>query len=146
MMVLTVPRLGAERSDRQYQMATLAESGATLAFGSDWPVSSAAPLDGIAVATSRTTAEGLPAGGWVPSEILTAETALTAYSAGVARQAFSDTTTATWGQIDVGASADLVWLDTDPRTVNSAQMPSIGIHATYLAGATTHHALNTKDE
>lgn len=145
MMVLTVPRLGAERSDRQYQMATLAESGATLAFGSDWPVSSAAPLDGITVATSRTTAEGLPAGGWVPSEILTAETALSAYSAGVARQAFSDTTTAPWGQIDIGASADLVWLDTDPRTVNSAQMPYIGIRATYLAGATMHHALK-KDE
>lgn len=142
MMVLTVPRLGTERSDRQYQMASLSESGASLAFGSDWPVSSAAPLDGIAVATSRTTAEGLPEGGWVPREIISAETALAAYSTGVAKQAFADLTEAPWGIIEIGASADLVWLSADPRATTPSLMPTIGILGTYLAGATTHSAHN----
>jgi predicted amidohydrolase YtcJ len=50
-------------------MRTLDESGARLAFGSDWPVSSGAPLDGIAVAVSRHTVEGDPENGWVPAEI-----------------------------------------------------------------------------
>src|SRR6195952_478796 len=49
MTVLTVPRLGRERADKQYRMRSLADSGAPLALGSDWPVSSGAPLDGIAV-------------------------------------------------------------------------------------------------
>ena len=60
MTVLTIPRLGVERADRQYQLQTLHRTGAALAFGSDWPVSSGAPLDGIAVAVSRRTAEGEP--------------------------------------------------------------------------------------
>ena len=55
MTVLTVPRLGVERADKQYRIRSIEKSGAPLAFGSDWPVSSGAPLDGIAVAVSRQT-------------------------------------------------------------------------------------------
>ena len=63
MTVLTVPRLGSERADKQYRMRSHSTTpGAPLALGSDWPVSSGAPLDGIAVAVSRQTAEGDPAG------------------------------------------------------------------------------------
>ena len=76
MTVLTIPRLGTERADKQYRMRSLDESGAPLAFGSDWPVSSGAPLDGIAIAVSRQTAEGEPEGGWTPEEILTDRAAL----------------------------------------------------------------------
>jgi predicted amidohydrolase YtcJ len=38
MVELTIPRLGPDRSDKQYRMHSLDESGAPLAFGSDWPV------------------------------------------------------------------------------------------------------------
>ena len=58
MTVLTIPRLGADRADKQYRIQSIDKSGAPLAFGSDWPVSSGAPLDGIAVAVSRQTSEG----------------------------------------------------------------------------------------
>lgn len=141
MNVLTVPRLGQERSNTQYQMRTLVESGATLSFASDWPVSSAAPLDGLAIATTRTTTEGEPAGGWISEECLTVEQALTSYSRSVAFQAFADQSAAPWGDIEVGSSADLVWLAVDPRTVSPLTLASIQIRATYLAGAKTHPAL-----
>jgi predicted amidohydrolase YtcJ len=141
MNVLTVPRLGQERSNTQYQMRTLVESGATLSFASDWPVSSAAPLDGLAIATTRTTAEGEPAGGWIPEECLTVEQALTSYSHSVAFQAFADQSAAPWGDIEVGSSADLVWLAVDPRTVSPLTLASIQVRATYLAGAKTHPAM-----
>jgi hypothetical protein len=49
-----------------------------------------APLDGIAVGVSRRTAGGEPEGGWTPHEILPIEAALSAYSAGVAYQAFAE--------------------------------------------------------
>lgn len=135
MIELTVPRLGAARADRQYRMASLLDTGAKLALGSDWPVSSGAPLEGIAVAVSRQTAEGAPAGGWTPQEILPVERALSAYTAGVAYQAFAEQR---WGTITAGASADLVWLERDPRGAAAAEIRDIAVLATYLRGTPAH--------
>jgi predicted amidohydrolase YtcJ len=137
MVELTVPRLGAERAEKQYRMRSLVESGAPLAFGSDWPVSSGAPLDGIAVAVSRRTADGDPEGGWTPQEILPIERALAAYTSGVAQQAFAE---GQWGTIAPGTSADLVWLDSDPRTTPPLEIPAIRVRATYLAGRPVYSA------
>jgi predicted amidohydrolase YtcJ len=137
MTVLTIPRLGADRADRQYRMGTIDKSGARLAFGSDWPVSSGAPLDGIAVAASRRTADGEPAGGWTPSEILAIDRALLASTAGVAYQAFAD---GRWGGIAPGASADLVWLDRDPRTTPPLEIAAVRVRRTYLQGTAVYSA------
>ncbi len=134
MTVLTVPRLGQERADRQYRMHSLAASGAHLAFGSDWPVSSGDPRDGIAVAASRSTSDGEPAGGWTPHEIVDLETALDAYSTAVAHQAFADRAATPWGRLDPGMSADLVWLARDPRDLHPHAIPDVPIRATYIAG------------
>ncbi|GFG53053.1 amidohydrolase [Mycolicibacterium agri] len=137
MTVLTEPRLGPERTAKQYRIRSLEESGAPLAFGSDWPVSSGAPLDGISVAVSRQTVDGEPDGGWTPDEILPIEPALSAYSAAVAYQAFAD---AQWGELVRGASADLVWLDRDPRTVAALELPALNVRATYLRGRPVYTA------
>jgi predicted amidohydrolase YtcJ len=129
MVELMIPRLGPDRSEKQYRMHSLAESGAPLAFGSDWPVSSGAPLDGIAIAVSR--------GGWTPQELLTVEQALSAYTAGVAKQAFAE---GHWGTIAPGASADLVWLEADPRTAVPDELAGIRVRATYLSGRPAYSA------
>lgn len=141
MTVLTVPRLGVERADKQYPIRTLDTSGAPLSFGSDWPVSSGAPLDGIAVATSRRTRDGEPDGGWTPHEILPIERAVSAYTAGVANQAFADND---WGVLTPGASADLVWLDRDPRATAPLDLPAAAIRATYLRGVPAYRAENER--
>ena len=137
MTMLTVPRLGAERSDKQYRMRSLTTSGARLALGSDWPVSSGAPLDGIAVAASRRTETGEPEGGWTPQEILPIDQTLAAYTAGVAYQAFAE---GNWGIIAPGASADLVWLDRDPRATPALDIPAVAVRATYLRGQSAYSA------
>ena len=135
MAMLTIPRLGPDRSDKQYRMRSLDESGAPLAFGSDWPVSSGAPLDGIAIAVSRRPRRR--PGRWTPQEILTVERALTAYTAGVAKQAFAE---GQWGTITPGASADLVWLDRDPRATPPLELPDVRVRATYLRGRSVYSA------
>lgn len=137
MTVLTIPRLGAQRADRQYRMRTLENSGAALAFGSDWPVSSGVPLDGIAVAVSRCTSDGEPAGGWTPEEVLPIEPALASYTGAVAYQAFAE---ADWGHIAPGASADLVWLDRDPRYIPPSELSQVQVRATYLQGTQVYSA------
>lgn len=108
---LTNPRLGPERADRQYQMASLARSGARISFGSDWPVTSLAPPDGLRVAITRQTADGVPPGGWTPQERLSPELALAAYTSGSAYQAFDPHAS---DLLAPGAPADLCWLSADP--------------------------------
>jgi predicted amidohydrolase YtcJ len=108
-----------------------------LAFGSDWPVSSGAPLKGISIAVSRQTAGGEPAGGWTPDEILPIERALSAYTAGVAYQAFAEDG---WGRLAPGANADLLWLSRDPRTTAALELPALDVRATYLRGRPVYSA------
>lgn len=137
MTELTIPRLGPERTDRQYPIRTLENSGALLGFGSDWPVSSGSPLEGLAVATSRLTSGGEPKRGWTPHEILPIDGALSAYTAGVAYQAFAEQR---WGRIVPGVSADLVWLDRDPRTVPPLDLPGLEVRSTYLNGVAVYQS------
>ncbi|KRE62528.1 amidohydrolase [Nostocoides sp. Soil756] len=130
MQDLTVPRLGAERAAAQYPWATLTALGTTLSFGSDWPVSSADPLEGVAVACSRQTDARVPAGGWTPAERLGLEAALTAYTRGTAHQAFRRA-----GTLRVGADADLVRLDRDPFSVAEPRdLDTVRVTATWLRG------------
>ncbi len=83
MLLSCVPHLGRERIDQMYRMRDLLNAGATLSFGSDWPVSSPDPLLGIATAVNR----ALPGGpSWVPEQALSFEEALRAYTAGVCKQ------------------------------------------------------------
>ncbi|HXL19726.1 MAG TPA: amidohydrolase, partial [Streptosporangiaceae bacterium] len=53
---LTIPFLGPQRSARQYVFADLLRSGARLAAGSDWAVTSANPLRALHVAVNRSLA------------------------------------------------------------------------------------------
>ena len=130
MLDLTFPRLGPERSALQYPIATLLRSGAPVSFGSDWPVSSHRPLDGLATAVTRLNAKGEPAGGWLPDERVPIAQALSAYTAGTAHQAFDDDA----GTVAVGQRADLVVLDRDITAAAGEEIPAAQVDQTWLAG------------
>ncbi len=131
MTQLTEPRLGPERSAWQYPMGALLRSGSLISFGSDWPVSSVVPLEGIAVAVTRQTADGEPPEGWTPDQRLTLEQALAAYTTGTAHQAFEEPGT---GTLVPGARADACLLATDPATVEPPAVAGIPVLGTWLAG------------
>jgi predicted amidohydrolase YtcJ len=138
MAELTVPRLGAERSRWQYPIGTLVRGGARVSFGSDWPVSSHVPLQGIAVAvTRRGASDPVAAQAFQPEQAVTLDQALTAYTAGTAYQAGDEHQA---GAIAVGQRADLALVDADlaglaPRALHTA--PVVG---TWLAGREVHRA------
>ena len=131
MTELTEPRLGPERSARQYPIGALDRLGAQVSFGSDWPVSSMRPLDGLAVAVSRLTPAGDPPGGWLPHQRLTVDRALIAYTAGVAYQAFEE---AIAGRVAVGQRADLCLLSADPGAVPASELAGVEVLGTWSAG------------
>lgn len=127
---LTIPRLGPERSALQYPIASLAASGAHVSFGSDWPVSSHRPLDGLAVAVTRRNARGEPIDGWLPEERMSILHAIRAYTAGSAYQAFDDGA----GALRVGARSDLVVLDRDITAIAGDEVPEALVDETWVAG------------
>jgi predicted amidohydrolase YtcJ len=130
MVELTVPRLGARRSERQYPLRHLLRSGAVLSFGSDWPVSSMRPLEGLAVAVTRQTPAGEPTGGWLPGQRITVAEALAAYTTGSAYQAFDD---------DAGRLvAGLVHLAEDPTVVAPGDIGAITVLGTWCGGRQTY--------
>ena len=86
---LVLPRIG-DRAVLHYATGSIVGSGAHMSFGSDWPVSSMRPLDGLSVAVTRQTPDGEPSDGWLPEERVTAEVAFKAYTSGVAYQAFEE--------------------------------------------------------
>jgi predicted amidohydrolase YtcJ len=117
MDLLTIPFLGPERTTWQYPFGALARSGARLAMGSDWSVSTPDPLQAIAVAVTRfAPAASDPAGqtrrreAFLPEQALTLEEAIRAYTAG---SAWVNHLEADTGTIAVGKLADLTVLDRD---------------------------------
>jgi len=134
MTELTLPRLGT-RSSLHYPTGALSRSGAHLSFGSDWPVSSLRPLEGLAVAVTRQTVDGVPPSGWTPEERLTAAESFAAYTSGVAYQAYEEDQ---WGRLAVGQRADLVALGADPMGTAPLRWPDIAVLGTWLGGRRTH--------
>jgi predicted amidohydrolase YtcJ len=126
---LTIPFLGPERSRWQYPFGALRQAGATLAAGSDWPVSSPNPIEGIHVAVNRVrpTGEGPP---FLPEQRLDLATALAAYTAGSAYANHLDDT----GTIRVGALADLAVLDRDPFAGPVEEIAATRVVRTYVGG------------
>jgi predicted amidohydrolase YtcJ len=137
MDLLTAPRLGPERTDRQYPVATLAALGTKLSIASDWPVSTNSPIEAITVAATRQTLEGLPEGGWVPAERLPLEDGLAAATAGGAYQGFTD---GYRGSLEVGKVADLAWLDRDITVAEPLVARRAVVLGTWLDGVRTHTA------
>ena len=83
-------RLGPNRLAGAYAWQSVLKSGARLAFGTDFPVESPNPFPGLAAAISRQDMQGQPPGGWIPSERLTFEQALAAYTRGSAYAGFAE--------------------------------------------------------
>jgi predicted amidohydrolase YtcJ len=137
MLELTEPRLGPERSRQQYPIGAMARSGATVTFGSDWPVSSLVPMEGIAVAVTRQTPEGEPPAGWLPEQRLPVGAAMAAYTAAGAHQAFAE---AEQGTITPGRRADLCLLGADPTAVPPSELATVPVEATWLGGTEVHRS------
>lgn len=137
MVELTEPRLGKERSALQYPIGGLRRTGAPLSFGSDWPVSSMNPLEGLAVAITRQTREAVPPEGWLPEHRLTLAEALAAYTKGGAHQAFAEQDA---GVLTVGSRADLCVLGVDLQAVAALDIADAPVERTFLGGVEVFRA------
>lgn len=102
--------LGAARASHAWPYGSLAEAGARLVFGSDWPGGSLDPLAALHVAVTRTALDGRPEGGWQPDERLELARAIEAYTSTPAWASFDDQRK---GRIEPQMLADIVVLSED---------------------------------
>ncbi|BDI23214.1 amidohydrolase [Herbiconiux sp. L3-i23] len=121
--------LWAGRTDRAFPLRSLLDAGASLALGSDAPVSALDPWQTIDAAVHRSRPGDQS---WHPEQALTVEEALAASTDGRTR-------------LQVGAPADLAVVDDDPielqRIDPEFRLTGIPVAATLLAGRFTHRAL-----
>src|SRR5258707_2270846 len=106
--------LGPQRIKSSYAWKSLLDAGATLAFGSDWPVAPLDPVMGIYAATTRRTLDGKNPNGWIPEQRITVAQAVHAYPMG---SAFAEHQETVKGSIEPGKLADLVVLSDDIFTI-----------------------------
>jgi len=145
MTELTIPFLGPERTIQQYPFGSLARSGAVLAFGSDWPVSTPDVLQEMHVAVHRTEPPGYLYGGtdelartpFLPAERITLPQAIRAFTMGSAYLNHLDAIT---GSIEVGKRADVVVLSGNLFDPALGAITDVQVDTTYVDGAAVYRA------
>ncbi len=130
--------LGPARVPYMWPFRQLLDAGATLAFGTDAPVTPTDPLAAVYAAVTRRDADTRePAGGWLPAEALTVPEALRAYTVGSACAAGR---AADLGVLAPGMLADLVVLDRDLTATDPEAILQTRVLATYVGGCRVYAA------
>ena len=141
MQELTIPFLGAERSEQQYPFASLQRSGARLAAGSDWSVSTANPLAQIEVGATRIDpADRDDASPFLPTEAIDVHAGIEAFTSGSAYVNHD----ADGGSLALGKRADLVLLGADITAgalMSGRGLADVPIDMTIASGRVVHSRL-----
>ncbi|MEQ1688019.1 MAG: amidohydrolase family protein [Sphingopyxis sp.] len=124
-------RLGPARLGGAYAWASIAGTGARLAFGSDFPVESPDPFAGIVAAFTRADAAGEPFGGWRPQEAVSRIAALDGFTRSAAYASFAEDRI---GTLQPGMRADFLLLDTDPTLASPSQLRASRVSETWVGG------------
>lgn len=132
---LTFPFIAPELVARHYPFRELRDAGALLAGGSDWPVSTADPIQAVHVAINRA-APGETADPRIdPGQAIDVATALGLYTAGSAHAGGRGDST---GALREGLWADLAVLSDDPFSVAPQSLHEITVQRTVLGGVSVY--------
>ena len=115
-------RIGHQRAVQgAYVWRTLLNAGATVIFGTDFPVEPIRPVEGVYSAVTRQSRDepGTPPGGWMPEQRLTREEAIRLYTAA---PAFGEWQERVKGTLRPGMFADFVVWSADLLTIPPADI------------------------
>jgi predicted amidohydrolase YtcJ len=127
---LTLPFLGRGRADLQYPFGDLLRSGATIAMGSDWSVTTANPLEEIEVAVTRVDPENRDNAPFLPEQALPLQVALAAFTAGSAYVNHDED----GGWLGVDRRADLAVIDRNLFAPSSGPVGDAHVDLTVASG------------
>jgi predicted amidohydrolase YtcJ len=124
-------RLDMPRLQGTYAFRALLDSGAVLAFGSDWSVATLDPLWGLYAAVTRRTLDDKNPGGWIPAQKIPVDDALRAYTYGNAYGLFREQRL---GSLTPGKLADLALVDHDLLTMPAESLAQARVAVTIAGG------------
>ena len=123
--------LGKDRLEGSWAARSLIDAGATVTFGSDWPVAPLDPLTGIEAAVLRRTTDGKHPDGFVPSQKISVAESLSAYTSANAYAGFQEDRL---GTIKPGNLADFVVLADDILKIDPARIAKTEVLRTVVGG------------
>ncbi len=132
--------MGEKRSKYIYPINSLHQRGVTLAFGSDWYVTSANPLLAIEVAVTRLDPDGYRTDPLLPNESIDLATAIKAATLGSAFGNFLDQKT---GSIEVGKLADLIVIDKNLFEIPPSEISEAKVMLTMFGGEIVYGDLHS---
>jgi predicted amidohydrolase YtcJ len=129
--------IGPDRAGRAWVWKSIADDGGHLAFGSDWPVVTLNPSEGVQTAVTRQTTEGKPEGGFVPSQRLSVADAVYGYTLGAA---FAGRREKTEGSIEAGKLADIIILSQNVFEIDPQKISDTKVTTTIVGGRTVYQS------
>ena len=134
---ITLPRVGQDRFNRMYPLADIRASGAVVAFGSDWPVSTPNVFQEIEVAVTRVSPWARETPAWSPAQRLDLPAAISAFTQGSTYVNHDDQ----GGSLEVGKRADLVVVDRNLFDASAGPIGDARADMTVVSGRVVHRAL-----
>jgi predicted amidohydrolase YtcJ len=129
--------VGPDRASRAWSWKSISDKGGRLAFGSDWPVVTLNPWEGVQTAVTRQTTEGLPEGGFDPDQRLSVAQAIEGYTLGAA---FAGRREKTEGSLEIGKLADLIVVSQNVFDVPARKIGETKVLTTIVGGRLVYQA------
>jgi len=128
---------GPDRASRAWAWKSISTAGGHLAFGSDWPVVTLNPWEGVQTAVTRQTAEGKPDAGFVPGQRLSVEETVRGYTLGAA---YAGRREKTEGSIEPGKLADLIIVSQNIFEIDPHRIAETKVLTTIVGGRVVYQA------
>ena len=127
----SVKRIGPVRAKGAYAWKSLADAGASIAFGTDYQVEPLNPMEGLYASITRKERLGEEGEGWYPEQKISMEDAIRYYTLGSAYAQFMEDRK---GMIRPGYLADIVITDRDLLTIPENEIMKTKIDYTITGG------------
>jgi predicted amidohydrolase YtcJ len=132
---LTLPFISKQTASYMYPVASMEKSGAVVAFGSDWSVSSANPFEEMETSITRMGALGNTKAPFLPEERITLPEALAAFTINAAYTNRDEKNT---GSLEVGKLANLAVLDRNLFETAPTDLSDTNVLVTLFEGKPVH--------
>jgi predicted amidohydrolase YtcJ len=124
-------RVGHERIKGAYAWRTFLDQGSKIACGSDFPIESPNPFEGLHAAVTRQNNANVPVGGWYKNQAMTLTEAFRCFTLDAAYAAHQEKVV---GSLETGKWADFIVIDRDIFKISPEQLGKTQVLQTWMGG------------